>query len=59
MLVPDRPFQPNQMFVGEASSLPYSGAPERSFAQIHSSLLIRLCWKGLPVTKALSFSEQL
>jgi hypothetical protein len=28
MFVPGKPFQPSLMFVGEARSLPWSGAPE-------------------------------
>ncbi len=48
------PFQPSQMFVGEARSLPKSGAPERDLTQVGSVLTqnIKLDWKGLPGTIA-------
>ncbi len=43
MFVPGKPFQPSLVFVGEARSLPFSGAPERYFTSLardkHSSLL--------------------
>ncbi len=38
MFVPGKPFQPSLMFVGEARSLPWSGAPERSFTRVGSGL---------------------
>ncbi len=38
MFVPGKPFQPILMFVGEARSLPKSGAPEGSFTRVGSGL---------------------
>jgi hypothetical protein len=37
-----KPFQPSLMFVGEARSLPQSGAPENCFTQVGSSLICKL-----------------
>jgi hypothetical protein len=44
-----KPFQPSLMFVGEARSLPYSGAPERCLTWEAPALPanIRLGGKGL------------
>ncbi len=38
VFVPGKPFQPSLMFMGEASGLPKSGAPERCFSQVGSTL---------------------
>jgi hypothetical protein len=38
VFVLDKPFHPSLMFVGEARSLPKSGAPERFFTRVGSSL---------------------
>ncbi len=43
-----KPFQPSVMFVGKASSLPYSGAPETN---------IKLDLKGLPWTNTLAYYD--
>jgi hypothetical protein len=62
VFVPGKPFQPNLMFVGEARSLPKSGASERA---LHSGrprpyiANIRLGWKGLPGTNTLAYYENL
>jgi hypothetical protein len=57
VLVPEKPFQPSLKFVGEARSLPYSGAPEKRFTQVALALPanIRLGWKGLPGTNTLAY----
>ncbi len=38
MFVLGKPFKPSLIFVGEARSLPLSGAPERYFTQVASGL---------------------
>ncbi len=43
------------MFVGEARSLPWSGAPQRCFTWVGLPANIRLGWKGLPGTKTKAY----
>jgi hypothetical protein len=38
VFVSGKPFQPSLMFVDEARSLPYSGAPERYFTWVGPGL---------------------
>jgi hypothetical protein len=38
VFVPCKPFKPSLMFVGKATGLPESGAPERCFAWVGSGL---------------------
>ncbi len=39
MFVPDRPFQPSLMLVGNIRNQPKGGAPERCFTRVSSSLI--------------------
>ncbi len=49
-------FQPSLMFVGEARSLPYNGAPESFIVQAPAlPANIRLGWKILPGTNTLAY----
>jgi len=52
-------FHPSLMFEGEARSLPLSGAPERCFTRVGSSLPAnaRLGWKRLTGTNTLAYYE--
>ncbi len=54
-------FQPSLMFVGKARGLPESGAPERCFTRVVSSLNpnIRRGWKGLLGTNTLVYYQKL
>ncbi len=58
-LFPGMPYNPSIMFVGVASSLPSSEAPEKCFTLVGSGFTqnVRLRRKGLPGTNALAYYE--
>ncbi len=58
--VPGKPFQPSLMFAGKAGAYPSEaplGAPHKG-RLLASPTNIRLGWKGLPGTNALTYYEK-
>jgi hypothetical protein len=58
VFVPGKPVQPSVMFASKASSLPYSGAPERYFTRVGFGLT-RKCYTRLVSLDPETFTTQL
>jgi len=61
VFVPDKPFEPNLMFVGKARSLHFSGARERYLTRVCCNLTHnnKLDWKGLAETNTLPYYKHM